>query len=61
MLYLFAIVLPPLAVFLTGRPAQAVLNTGLTLAFWIPGVIHAFAVVHEHKANERAKKYGEQP
>ncbi len=61
MLYLLAIVLPPLAVLLTGRPAQAVLNVGLTVLVWIPGVIHAFAVVHEHKANQRARKYGQQP
>ncbi len=59
MLYLLAIVLPPLAVLLTGRPAQAVLNVGLTVLVWIPGVIHAFAVVNEHKANQRARKYGQ--
>ena len=57
-LYLVAIVVPPLAVLLTGRPAQAVLNVGLTLLLWVPGVFHAFLVVNEHKANERAKKYG---
>ncbi len=58
MLYLFAILMPPLAVLLTGRPAAAVLNAGLTLLLWIPGVIHAFAVVNEHKANKRAERYG---
>ena len=57
MLYLLAIVAPPVAVLLTGRPIQALLSVGLTLAFWIPGVIHAFAVVNEHKANRRAEKY----
>ena len=58
MLYLLAIVLPPLAVLLTGRPLQALLNVLLTLFFWIPGVLHAILVVNEHKANQRAEKYG---
>lgn len=58
MLYLLAIVLPPLAVLFTGRPLQALLNVVLTLLLWIPGVVHAILVVNEHKANQRAKKYG---
>ena len=53
MLYLLAIVLPPAAVLLTGRPIQALLNCLLTLLFWIPGIIHAILVVNEHKANKR--------
>ena len=57
MLYLFAIIMPPVAVLLTGRPIQAALNVALTLLFWLPGVIHAFAVVNEHKGNQRAAKY----
>jgi uncharacterized membrane protein YqaE (UPF0057 family) len=58
MLYLLAIIAPPLAVLFTGRPLQAVLNFLLTLLLWIPGVIHAILVVNEHKANQRAEKYG---
>jgi len=58
MLYLLAIIFPPLAVLLTGRPIQALLNLVLTLCFWIPGVIHAILVVNEHKANQRARRYG---
>lgn len=58
MLYLLAILLPPVAVLLTGRPFQAFLNLFLTLIFWIPGMIHAILVVNEHKADQRAKKYG---
>ena len=58
MLYLLAIIFPPLAVLLTGRPFQGLLNLVLTLCFWIPGVIHAILVVNEHKANQRAKRYG---
>lgn len=58
MLYLLAILLPPVAVLLTGRPFQAFLNLFLTLIFWIPGMIHAILVVNEHKADQRAKKHG---
>lgn len=60
MLYFIAILFPPLAVLLTGRPFQALLNLILTLCFWIPGVVHAILVVNEHKANQRAKRYGVQ-
>ncbi len=58
MLYLLALLLPPVAVLLTGRPFQALLNLVLTLLFWVPGVIHAVLVVNEHKANQRARRYG---
>ncbi len=53
MRYFLAIVLPPLAVLLTGRPGQAALNLVLTLLGWVPGVIHALLVVHEHQADRR--------
>lgn len=53
MLYLLAIVLPPVAVLFTGRPVQAMLNLILTLLFWLPGAIHACLVVADHKANKR--------
>jgi uncharacterized membrane protein YqaE (UPF0057 family) len=48
MRYLIAILLPPLAVFLCGKPIQAIINIFLTLAFWIPGVVHALFVVNSH-------------
>lgn len=53
MLYLLAILLPPVAVLMTGRPGQAGLNVLLTLLGWLPGVVHACLVVGEHKANKR--------
>ena len=53
MLYLLAIVIPPLAVLLIGKPVQAVLNVGLSLLFWLPGIIHAILVVNEYKADKR--------
>jgi uncharacterized membrane protein YqaE (UPF0057 family) len=60
MMYLLAILLPPVAVLVTGRPFQAVLNFFLTLLFWVPDVIHAILVVNEHKANQRADRIARQ-
>ncbi len=60
MMYLLAILLPPVAVLFTGRPFQALLNLFLTLLFWVPGVIHAILVVNEHKANQRADRIARQ-
>ena len=56
MLYLVAVIFPPLAVLLCGKPVQAVLNVFLSLLFYIPGLIHAIAVVADHNANNRTDK-----
>ena len=56
MLYFLCIVMPPLAVLLTGRPVALLLNLLLTLLGWLPGVIHAFFVVAEAKADRREKR-----
>jgi len=56
MLYLLAIILPPLAVFLCGKPVQGLLNIVLTLLFWVPGMIHALFVVSTHKADQRTER-----
>ena len=56
MRYLLAILLPPVAVFLCGKPIQGFISILLTLAFWIPGVIHAVFVVHSHLADKRTKQ-----
>ena len=56
MRYFFAIVLPPLAVLLCGKPIQFILNIFLTLLGWIPGVIHAILVVNSHLADKRTNK-----
>ena len=53
MLYLLAVLFPPLAVLLAGKPFQAILNVGLTLLFWIPGTIHAIFVAHNYYADRR--------
>ena len=51
-----AIVLPPVAVLLCGKPIQAILNLFLTLLGWIPGVIHALMVVSSYQADVRTDK-----
>ena len=56
MRYLLAILLPPLAVLLCGKPIQFVLNIVLTLFFWVPGVVHAILVVHDHLEDKRANR-----
>ena len=56
MRYFLAIILPPLAVLLCGKPVQFVLNILLTLFFWIPGVIHAILVVNGHLADKRTDR-----
>ena len=56
MLYLTAILLPPLAVLLCGKPVQSLLNILLTVFFWIPGVIHAMLVVSSHHADKRQER-----
>ena len=56
MLYLVAVVLPPLAVLLCGKPLQALLSIPLTLLGWAPGVIHALFVVNNHYADQRSER-----
>lgn len=56
MRYFLAIILPPVAVFLCGKPIQFVLNIFLTLLFWIPGSVHALLVVNSHLADKRTKR-----
>jgi uncharacterized membrane protein YqaE (UPF0057 family) len=56
MMYLLAIILPPIAVLICGKPIQAILNLILTLIFWIPGMIHALFVVHGYYADKRTDK-----
>ena len=56
MRYFLAIILPPVAVLLCGKPLQFVLNIILTILGWIPGVIHALFVVHSHLADKRTDR-----
>lgn len=56
MKYLLAILLPPVAVLICGKPVQALINIPLTLLFWVPGVVHAILVVMDRKADKRADR-----
>ena len=56
MRYLLAIILPPIAVLICGKPIQALLNLVLTILFWIPGMIHALFVVNGYYADQRTDK-----
>lgn len=56
MLYLLAVVLPPVAVLLRGKPFQALLNLLLTICFWIPGVIHAWIVINGANQDRRMRE-----
>jgi len=56
MLYLLAILLPPVAVLVAGKPVQALLNLFLTLLLWVPGMIHALLVVNNYYADKRTDR-----
>lgn len=56
MRYLIALICPPLAVLLSGKPIQALLNILLTLFFYLPGLIHAICVVNDYEADRRAER-----
>ena len=50
-MYLPAILLPPVAVFIWGRPIQAIINVLLCFFLVIPRMIHAILVVRDQKAD----------
>jgi uncharacterized membrane protein YqaE (UPF0057 family) len=56
MLYLVAILVPPLAVLLCGKPFQALLNILLTILVYFPGMIHAILVVNNYYADKRTQR-----
>lgn len=56
MLYLIAVLFPPLAVLLTGRFGSFLLNCLLTLLMWVPGVVHAMLVVHDAQTDKRNRE-----
>ena len=58
MLYLVAVILPPLAVLLCGKPFQALLSliAQFTLIGWLPATLHALFVVNNHYADKRNQR-----
>jgi uncharacterized membrane protein YqaE (UPF0057 family) len=53
MLAIVGILCPPLAVLLTSPPSHAIKNVGLTLLFYVPGVLHARAAVEQYTVKRR--------
>lgn len=45
MIYLIAILCPPFATLIAGKRKQALTNLLLTVLFYVPGLIHAVAVI----------------
>jgi uncharacterized membrane protein YqaE (UPF0057 family) len=54
--YLLALIFPPAAVAMCGKPFQAILACFLMIFFWFPGVIYAWIVVADFKANDRNER-----
>jgi uncharacterized membrane protein YqaE (UPF0057 family) len=53
MLSLLAILCPPAAVLLLGKPSQTALNVALTLLLYVPGMLHALSVVSQYRTERR--------
>jgi uncharacterized membrane protein YqaE (UPF0057 family) len=54
MLSLLAVLCPPLAVFAVEKsPSRTLVNFGLTLLFYFPGLIHALATVERRSVGRR--------
>lgn len=52
---LLAILLPPVAVLLRGKPIEAIICLILTCAFWLPGMFYAIWIVNNDEADKRNK------
>ncbi len=50
---LLAALCPPIAVLASAKSSQAALNLGLTLCFFVPGVLHALHVVRDRNIQRR--------
>jgi len=53
---ILAIVLPPLAVLLCGKPVRALLTIPLWALGILPGIIYAWSVVNATAADKRTKR-----
>jgi len=56
MRYFLCILLPPLAVFTTGRMGAFILNIILCIFLWVPGVIHAILVTNDYYEARRHRQ-----
>ena len=55
-MFILCIFIPPLAALISGGILSFIFNLILCCLFYIPGVIHAFMVVNNAKAEKRNKK-----
>jgi uncharacterized membrane protein YqaE (UPF0057 family) len=53
MLTVLAVLCPPAAVIAIGKPSQGVLNLGLTLLLYFPGLLHALVIIGQYKTHQR--------
>jgi uncharacterized membrane protein YqaE (UPF0057 family) len=53
MLAILVVLCPPLAVLIVASPSHAAKNFGLTLLFYVPGVLHARSVVEQYQVSRR--------
>jgi uncharacterized membrane protein YqaE (UPF0057 family) len=56
MRYLFAILIPPIAVLMCGRPGTAMLNLILWVCGIFPGIIHAMSIVGQANGDRRNRE-----
>jgi len=56
MLYVLAVIFPPVSLLMIGKPLKALINLVLWCCFIIPAIIHAMFVIDDY----REKKYLEQ-
>jgi uncharacterized membrane protein YqaE (UPF0057 family) len=54
--YLLCVIMPPAAVISAQSRSTLALNIALTLAFWVPGVVHAVRVTNQLNARARDKE-----
>lgn len=54
--YIIALLCPPLAVLICRKPRLVVGNLLLTLCLWLPGVLHAWMLVKQDRAERREIK-----
>ena len=53
---LLAILVPPLAVLLCGKPIRAALTLFLCVLLWLPAVFYAWSVVNATAADKRTNR-----
>jgi uncharacterized membrane protein YqaE (UPF0057 family) len=55
-MWLFVFIFPPLAVAMTEKWGQVLVNCILTFCGWLPGIIHAAIIVSQYNSDKRSAK-----